>query len=707
MAFPTEKATCMLVSPAVPDDDRARRRLGDATKARIDDLAAGWSVEPDASATTVDPPLAPALPPPLPLPPAPDATPTIVASEARPGIIVAPELPARSRPRTLPPPPPGSLERKAIEQAILDARSPARLPTDTTDEDGGATRVAPDPRNEHSFASPDSSAALAAIGLRPKSPTRPPPPPPPAPPRSKTASSPPADPASIMPPSAAAALAARPRTATLPPLPPPPQVRPKTASMPPLLAPPSNLTGPMQAMPAVATAPVPRGEFDAGDVAADNDAKLRAHYVQATMKRDAAEALLGIPSPPATVVRAPPVELLLVEAADKLVRGDPTTVEGVPRTSPFVRADPTSQQRDDATTIEPPSRLPTVGATLRTSAALRRKRGALGDVRYVFTALFGVRSARRELAASEERQRVRQQSRRRHLTTLGRTAVATDGFDHPALGKAREALALVEDERSKHAGAVAASDAELDRVKRDREATAKASGATIAAADAELAELAKKLEPLERESAAARKQAAALAEQLRKIAKQIADAQARLVSVKGDALDRTSIHADIATLKADQIAVQRDEPTIAAEIDALDPRIAAIRAARAEAEQRKADAQAAEREDVRRTAELYEAIGAKRKVVERAASDAEASRDRALFDLGERLCVDRPLSLAAQLAPIDAIELELGESDRRTMELREILSNVDRMKLARGILLLLLVLGAAGAFVAWLVVMLV
>jgi hypothetical protein len=376
-------------------------------------------------------------------------------------------------------------------------------------------------------------------------------------------------------------------------------------------------------------------------------------------------------------------------------------------TSPFERGDPTTVQQDDETSIQRPSeaRMATVG-TLRSTSALRRKRGVVGDVFYVFTALGGVRTARRELADLENKQRGRQSSRKRYLTTLGRTAVSAETFDHPALGKAREALSGVEDERSKHAGAVAASDAELERVRHERESSTKKHAITISEATAELAELEKKLEPLEKEAAAARKRAEGLAEQLRRVAKKIAETEGLLVSVKSEKMDRAAIQADIATFKADQKAVQRDEPVIAAELDALEPRIASIRAQQGEAEKRKTDAEAAEADDHRRTTELYEAIGAKRKVVERAAADAEAARDRVLFELGERIYVDRPSSFSAQLAPIDQIDLELGDSDRRAMELREILSNVDRMKIARGVAVIVLVLAAVAAFVAWVVVML-
>jgi chromosome segregation ATPase len=317
-------------------------------------------------------------------------------------------------------------------------------------------------------------------------------------------------------------------------------------------------------------------------------------------------------------------------------------------------------------------------------------------VRYVFTALFGVRESRRELAELEHRQNLRQTSRRRHLVTLGRTAVITDAFDHPALGKAREQLQAIEDERSKHAGAVAASDAELERVRRDRDAKAKQYVSELTATDAELAELTKKLEPLEKEAATARKRAQELRESLQRIDKKIAETEMLLSSVKAEKLDKAAIQADIATYKADRLAVLRDEPVIAAELDALNPRIAALEASRSQLRKKRTELEKAEVEDQRRTAELLEAIGAKRKVVERAAAEAETARDNTLFELGERLYVDRPNVLAAQLSPIDQIDLELGEADRRIMELREIISNVDKAKFLRGTAMIVVALAAFG-----------
>jgi prefoldin subunit 5 len=467
-----------------------------------------------------------------------------------------------------------------------------------------------------------------------------------------------------------------------------------------------SLTIPEVVPPVAPKLAVPIGEFDSG-IGTIEAAKERND--QKTVVRDAAEALLKIPD------QVVPLEALLDESPESIktdlaeaagaLRGDATSID--PSTRPFERGDPTAigGARGDATEIQGHNASSMVRAAgrLRPSAALRRKRGALGDVFYVFTALGGMRRSKRELAALEQRRDARQAERKRHLVTLGRTAVISEGFDHPALAKSREALAAVEDERSQHAGAVAASNAELERVRRDRDANVKTFAEEKTKVEGELADLAKKLAPLEKEATAAKKKAADLREQLQRIAKKLTETEGLLVSVKGEKMDKAQIHADIATLRADRASVQKDEPVIAAELDALMPRIAAIEAARSEAEKRKKDLEDGEALDQKRTAELLEALGAKRKVVERASAEAEAARDKVLFDLGERLYVDRPSLLGAQLAPIDAIDLELGEDDRRIMELREILSNIDRWKLARGIAMITVALAVLGTIVGWLI----
>lgn len=630
----------------MPDDERNRRRLGDATRERIAGLAEGWSVDaPD--------PAAPAAP-----------------AAAAPAAGTGP----RKKPRTVPPPPPGSAERKALEEAIVEVAKATPAPTPTRSK----PVTAPPPARAKPVTVPPSIPPLPASPARTKPPSAAPPaaapalplPPPPAPARTKPPTPPPPPrpkaPTGAPPPRPAAAVAPE-HT--------PPVIVDDSLTIPGAPPPEARSSDPNLV--------VPVGEFDSG-IGTIEQGQLRAAHPPAhtdeTIKRDIADALLKIPEV-------------------RVVRGDTTGVGGE-------RGDPTAieseGERGDATVLQGPSDSRTsTGGRLRAHAALRRQRGLLGDARYVITATLGTRRVRRELASLEQRQAGQQASRRRHLVTLGRTAVVTDSFEHPALVRARDALAAVEDERSLHAGAVAASDSELARVRRDREAKVKQHAADVARCEAELAELARKLEPLEKEAAVARKRADELRAQLARIDRQLADTEAKLVSVKADKLDPAGIQAELATLRADRRAVARDEPKLAAELDALNPRIASIEAARAEAQKRRRELDVAEAEDQRRTAELLEAIGAKRKVVERAASEAEAARDKVLFELGERLYVDRPAVLAAQLAPIDAIDLELGESDRRVMELKEILANVDRAKLARGVGVITLVFLLVAGLIAW------
>ncbi len=442
---------------------------------------------------------------------------------------------------------------------------------------------------------------------------------------------------------------------------------------------------------------VPVGEFDSSSTVLEHD-KRRLSHEQATIARDPANAVLGIAEPPLTVVKEPPIEVLLDETAAQIGRGDPTTID--PATHRFERGDPTIGA--DPTGVRLPGDVGPVTpkGRLRTIAQLRRRRGVGGDLRYVWTAIFGLRRARREIAQLEAKEALLQQSRRRHLITLGRTAVTADGFDHPALGRTRELLAGIEEERSRHAGQVTAADAELLRVNRDREAKAQQHAVDLAALDDELAEVAKKLEPLEKEIASVTRRAADLRDAMRRIDEKIAFTEASLSSADAEKTDRDAIQAEIASLKADRKSVQKDEPVLASALDSLHPRIAKLEGARAEARKRRAELEQAELEDQRRVEELLTAIGAKRKVVDRAANDAEAARDKILFELGERLYVDRPDSMAPELSPIDAIDVELGTVDRRTMELREILQSVDRMKIARGIALWILLFTAIGVITA-------
>lgn len=727
----------------MPDDERTRRRLGDETKGRIADLASGWSVEPDArpaapaaaraddteeriaelaSGWSVDPEVS-AVPLAPPLGRSTRSAPVHAAPSATPSAPIA----TRSGPTAVPLPPlavPAPLPRSATPTSQPLARN-------------RPITVTPPGRNPGSTVPPPRGAAtpMSSPPVRSASPTAPPIADAPSP-RKKAKTLPPPPPGSEARKQLETAIVEakdtpRPAPVTTPPPPPrsarttaPPPI-PAARSKPTTMPPPSIATNAVSgsiggdtgmhviadpaSAPAVApyessgrTPAVPVGEFDDSSTLLEKD-KLKIAHAQSTIKRDAASALLGIAEPALTQVKAVPVEVLLTESAEHL-RGDPTSVD--PSTSKFERGDPTELGRTHSDASNATSRVHTRAGRLRTVAALRRQRGIFGDVRYVATATFGVRHARRELDELEAKQQARQQERRKHMVILGRTAVTSDGLHHPALSNARESLGGVEDERARHRGQVVAADQELARVTRDRQSHAMQFSTDLSAIDAELAELAKRLEPLLKEQVVVTRRGAELRESLRRIDAKIQETTASLVSVRGPKVDPGSIQAELATLKADRVAVQRDEPKLAGELDALNPRIAAIEAKRSESQKRRTEIVQAEDDDKRRTEELLTAIGAKRKVMDRAAGDAEVLRDKILFELGERLYVDRPADLAAQLAPVDAIDVELGTNDRRVMELREILSSIDKAKLWRGIAVITLTVLVVGGIAGWLIYML-
>jgi chromosome segregation ATPase len=198
---------------------------------------------------------------------------------------------------------------------------------------------------------------------------------------------------------------------------------------------------------------------------------------------------------------------------------------------------------------------------------------------------------------------------------------------------------------------------------------------------------------MHREAQAARRKATDLRSTLQRLDERINNVEAG----KGKWADAASQAAEMAALRAERQGVTKDEPIIAAQLDALVPRIAAIEASRERLRRKVIELKEEEEEDAKRSDELLSAIAAKRKVVERATGDAEKTRERMLAELGERLYVDRPSYLSAQLSPIDSLDLELGDGQRRMMELREILSSIDRWKQARGIVGWLLILGVIGA----------
>src|SRR5262249_47321893 len=157
----------------------------------------------------------------------------------------------------------------------------------TTADAVSGSIVAPAPELPASAPTNSASATGGVAVARTKSGSQPPPPPP-----------------------------ARPKGATQPP--PPPPGRAKGSSQPPPIPPKAAID-----VEGEATIPestfraedsnrmVPVGEFDDGSSTSIEPDKLRIAHGQATIKRDAASAMLGITEPALTQVKETPVELLL------------------------------------------------------------------------------------------------------------------------------------------------------------------------------------------------------------------------------------------------------------------------------------------------------------------------------------------------------------------------------------------------------------
>lgn len=489
-------------------------------------------------------------------------------------------------------------------------------------------------------------------------------------------------PVKTTPPPTPATPAPRTKPPSAPPPPPPPAARAKKASAPPPTppakpAPPSAKPPAPKAKATPAPAPPPRAPSGIGhdDVTARED-KLDPE----TLRADTA-------------------------------RGE-TVASVFDTTLGVTDGDRDDARDDDATRIDERPPEARTGASsgrhaptgsVRAIASLPRKRGLGGDIRYVWTAFFGVARSRRELAKVEAQLTTQRAKRKKRLIELAARVLADDDQKLPGVAEARERLAEIEEERARQAGQAAAAETEATAARRDHENDTKRLNGDIATMETEIAELDKKMIPLEREAQAARKRATELKTTLDRIASKIASTEASLVKVKDGRTDRAGVEAELATLRADRVAVQRDEPAIAAEIDALMPRIAELESRRAAARDRLESTRTELTASAEHLVERLGVVGAHQKVIDRALAGSQAARDRALAELGERLGLDRPRSLGRDLADLDAIDVDIAGDERRVMELHEVLGSIDKGALARGIAVLATAFLAAAALTLWLV----
>lgn len=351
-----------------------------------------------------------------------------------------------------------------------------------------------------------------------------------------------------------------------------------------------------------------------------------------------------------------------------------------------------------------PSRRRQIGqstGSLRLPETLPRRRGPLGDMAYVWTALFGITSARRELKEVTGKLTAEKERRLDALNELARDALASDEIDSATLRLARDAWMAREEQRSARAGAIAAAEEEIAGIERRRDEELQETRKTIAQLRHEIDNMEEKLEPLERKVHAARRKAQRFRDQLAELDQRIVRKESALVDVESRS-DEADLEAELAALRAEREDLAGDEPDIAAVIDDLEPLIANLTSSRDDARDRVGELEQGERDAELRASEMIAAVVAKRTVDERAQRDLEREQVTALRQLGERLNVERPGGLGLLLMRVEGHEMAIATLQRRQHELAELVRGVDRWALLRGSAMWLLAFAIATA-VAWLV----
>lgn len=340
--------------------------------------------------------------------------------------------------------------------------------------------------------------------------------------------------------------------------------------------------------------------------------------------------------------------------------------------------------------------------SVRALPTLPRRSGVLGDVVYVYTATVGVTGARRELAAIDTKLESEKEARDRRLVELARHAIGDSSVTSSSLDAGREHLVDLEDQRSRRAGQVAASDEEIAQTQRERDDERERRKKRITALRRQIEEITEKLEPIERKAGAARRKATRLTDHLAELDRRLTREEARLIAAESESkADAAEVEALIASLRAERESVAEEEPALAAELDDLEPMIAGLCAQRSDAEAEVTRLEKAEVDAGVRVEEIATALRARRAVEQRAESDLARRQEDALRALGERLNVERPAALIPRLRPIEEHEVAIATLERRRVELSELVKGVDRWALVRGVVWQLLLAAAIGAVVVW------
>jgi hypothetical protein len=458
----------------------------------------------------------------------------------------------------------------------------------------------------------------------------------------------------------------------------------------------------------------PEGRFT---VQPEEDDRAATEVSDRATTRAMSERVATVVSDRATTRAAEPLDLNASDHAATLIYGDRAATEF--DESPTIEANREDliqatkiERESDATVLEAPGSgtyasaradaVRMIGSTtaiLRLPPTLPRHRGPHGDLLYVFTAIFGVARANREIASIDRKLEAEKQSRTRRLADLARLALADSDLESETLNRGRDEIMDLEDRRSRRAGAVAAADAAIAGLERAREDDNKERVQAQDALRREMAAMQEKLEPLQRRARATRRRGFRLQEALRALDRKVARAEAKLSRLSDD--KKATAEAHIAALRAERKAMADERPVLAAELDELEPAIADLVASGADARARAARMDKEESVAVVRTAEKVAAVRARRVVEERAEEELDEAQEEALAVLGERLAVERPPELGPRLRGIEEHEVAIATLERRQMELTELVRALDRWALARGVLWLLALTVAVAAALVW------
>ena len=363
--------------------------------------------------------------------------------------------------------------------------------------------------------------------------------------------------------------------------------------------------------------------------------------------------------------------------------------------------------RDSAPVVERPGTADDDSTVLRPSPAdmagtvpvepLPTRPGVWGDVRYLFTVAVGVLRVRRERKAQRATLRREKADRRARVLSLARTAVADPDIEITAVKAAREEVAKIEDDRAQKAGAAAAAEAAVTKLTRERHDAAESARGQIEKLDTELVEVLRKLEPLDVREVELVGQRDALIANLEEVRGKIETERKKLERCATS--DRPAIEAGIAALRADEDAVAHDQPAVEAALTELMPGLELLRDQRDRLQKELTRVKASDAEDAARTAESVDTLTAEQRDREQAAQARDNLRDATLYELGEALCHERPPALEPLLKHIDHHDAAIGTFERRLFELEAVMDAIDRWKLVRGLLLLLVpVMGVAAGY---------